>query len=238
MLCIIVTGQQIIRLPDGRLQLLTMPNQQATQATTQASVVPQVAVQKPTSILVNSQSSTPLPTAAGSTPQLVITSNQQTLTSPSRVLIPSQLQSNVAGAGGVVLAKPMTVGTAATQLRQPGQVTIVSQAATPGQIGLTGSPLKTITVARPATASASIAKIGGQPVIISQSGGSSALSVASASSLTNAASSAIRQVIMTTPQNTPVKVSPAPGTVINANTAAALLQVIQMIVYHKYCLVS
>ncbi|VDI43251.1 nucleosome-remodeling factor subunit BPTF [Mytilus galloprovincialis] len=224
----LLPGQQIIRLPDGRLQLLTMPNQQATQATTQASAVPQVAVQKPTSILVNSQSSTPLPTAAGSTPQLVITSNQQTLTSPSRVLIPSQLQSNVAGAGGVVLAKPMTVGTAATQLRQPGQVTIVSQAATPGQIGLTGSPMKTITVARPATASASIAKIGGQPVIISQSGGSSALSVASASSLTNAASSAIRQVIMTTPQNTPVKVSPAPGTVINANTAAALLQARQL----------
>ncbi|CAC5424118.1 BPTF [Mytilus coruscus] len=199
----LLPGQQIIRLPDGRLQLLTMPqNQQTTQATTQVSSTPQIAVQKPTSILVNSQSSA-LPTA-GSTPQLVITSNQATLTSPSRVLIPSsQLQSNVSGSAGVVLAKPMTVATAATQIRQPGQITVVSQAATPGQIGLTGSPMKTITVARPATASASIAKIGGTPVIISQSGGSTALSVASATSLTNAASSAIRQVIMTTPQSTP-----------------------------------
>lgn len=222
-----ILGQQIIRLPDGRLQLLTMPqNQQASQQVTQASSSPQISIQKPTVIVSSSSSVTSSP-ATGSTPQLVITSNQPTLTSPSRVLIPSgQLQtSNVIStgtSGGVVIAKPMTVASAAAQVRPAvGQVSMVSpgQAVGVPRLALAGSTLKTITVARPQTTGVSIPKISGTPIVVSQG---TVSSVAGASTLPNAASTGIRQVIMAS-QPTPIKVSP--GTVLNASTAAALLQV-------------
>lgn len=194
-------------------------NQQASQQVTQASSSPQISIQKPTVASPSSVTSSP---ATGSTPQLVITSNQPTLTSPSRVLIPSgQLQtSNVLSSGtsgGVVIAKPMTVASAASQVRPAvGQVSMVSsgQAVSIPRLALAGSPLKTITVARPQTTGVSIPKISGTPIVVSQG---TVSSVAGAST-----STAIRQVIMA-PQSTPIKVSP--GTVLNATTAAALLQV-------------
>lgn len=201
-------------------------NQQASQQVTQASSSPQISIQKPT-VVVTSPSSVTSSPATGSTPQLVITSNQPTLTSPSRVLIPSgQLQtSNVISSGtsgGVVIAKPMTVASAAAQIRPAvGQVSMVShgQTVTVPRLALAGSPLKTITVARPQTTGVNIPKICGSPIVVSQG---TISSVAGASTLPNAASTTIRQVIMA-PQSTPIKVSP--GTVLNASTAAALIQV-------------
>jgi hypothetical protein len=93
------------------------------------------------------------------------------------------------------------------------------QTVTVPRLALAGSPLKTITVARPQTTGVNIPKISGSPIVVSQG---TISSVAGASTLPNAASTTIRQVIMA-PQPTPIKVSP--GTVLNASTAAALLQV-------------
>lgn len=202
----------MLTLPQGQQAAsgTTLPTpqvatQQASQTTT--TTTPQIAVQKqPTSILVSSPSSTP---------QLVISSNQSNLTSPSRVLIPSG-QVNASGISttptGVVIARP------AAQVRPAGQVMVVSQPGTP-QIALAGSPTKALTVARPQTPVT--AKIGGTPVVLSQGAAGTVVSVAAS---TPGGSSTIRQVIMAN-QSTPIKVSAAPGTVLNASTAAALLQV-------------
>ncbi|KAL5018856.1 hypothetical protein ScPMuIL_004578 [Solemya velum] len=83
----LVAGQQIIRLPDGRLQLITLPSQTATAQASPASAVtptsqiqvrPQTSLRTPGTILVNN----PVTTPAATVSQPVITQ--------TRLVMPSQ----------------------------------------------------------------------------------------------------------------------------------------------------
>ncbi|OWF46473.1 nucleosome-remodeling factor subunit NURF301-like isoform X2 [Mizuhopecten yessoensis] len=169
----LLPGQQIIRLPDGRLQLLSMPQTpQVAAATPTPTVTPATTVATPTlvpprtQLAIRPQTSIIVTNATGGT---------QTATTPARIIIPSQNLPTALGSsspgislvsaakeGGLVAtvvkgSSPPSISLAAPKVIAPGLVTgsatmSGTQAVTmttSSAAGALASAIKTITLQKP-----------------------------------------------------------------------------------------
>ncbi|XP_060074835.1 nucleosome-remodeling factor subunit NURF301-like [Ylistrum balloti] len=173
----LLPGQQIIRLPDGRLQLLSMPQSpQVASATPTPTVTPATTVAAPaltpprTQLAIRPQTSIIVSNASGST---------QTATTPARIIIPSQNLPTALGSpspgislvsaakeGGLVATvvkgnSPTSISLATPKVLAPGLVTGSSTLSgtqavtmtTSSAAGALASAIKTITLQKPVSSS-------------------------------------------------------------------------------------
>ncbi|XP_033751700.1 nucleosome-remodeling factor subunit BPTF-like [Pecten maximus] len=162
----LLPGQQIIRLPDGRLQLLSMPQSpQVATATPTPAVTPATTVASPalapprTQLAIRPQTSIIVSNASGGT---------QTATTPARIIIPSQNLPSALGSsspgislvsaakeGGLVATvvkgnSPTSISLATPKVIAPGLAT--------GSTALSGTQAVTMTTSSTAGALASAIK--------------------------------------------------------------------------------
>ncbi|XP_069124363.1 nucleosome-remodeling factor subunit BPTF-like isoform X2 [Argopecten irradians] len=187
----LLPGQQIIRLPDGRLQLLSMPQSpQVATATATPTVTPTTTTATPTlapprtQLAIRPQTSIIVSNASGGT---------QTATTPARIIIPSQNLPSALGSqspgislvsgakeGGLVATvvkgnSPTSISLATPKVIAPGLATVSttlsgSQAVTmttPSTAGALASAIKTISLQKPATSTS--------PVVVTSQVGASIL---------------------------------------------------------------
>jgi nucleosome-remodeling factor subunit BPTF len=184
----VLSGQQILRLPDGRLQLITMPNPSTAATTTSsaataaspAPAAPQTMVrptitlrpQQPTLMVSSSPSAQATTSVATPQTRLLVPAGSMTPGS-STITIPARPATSILAAAGGSPTKPLIISTtgrlpgAAGVLSTPGAATQQLVSLASGQQMVTGATPGSLAVVT--SQPGGQATIGGLPVVTLQS---------------------------------------------------------------------